>query len=238
MMALLLATSVDVMAEASVRCDARLCRAIISGAIVPEDVKTLSRGLATMAATYPRRSLAFYLNSSGGDVRSALQLGRLLRMHENAMTMVLPDNICASACVLVLAGGTSRVIGGKVIIHRPYSTTTLARSNAEIRSERDLLKKEILSFLDEMNVSSLLFEAMDAIPPDQARLLTESELELFKLSGTDPVLQEKQDAFWAAKAGLSRQEMLHRRNQCYALDGLDAQNKCIRVLFKSDSGAK
>jgi hypothetical protein len=59
------------------------------------------------------------LDSPGGDVDSAIEIGRLLR-ERSADADVHHDMACVSACVLMLVAGKAREIEGKVGIHRPY----------------------------------------------------------------------------------------------------------------------
>ena len=79
------------------------------------------------------------LSSPGGDVRAGIALGQYLRSVK-AVTIVRPDDSCASACVLVLLGGVQRLAPGKVGLHRPYSshmaTSTVEAKSAYAKSTR------------------------------------------------------------------------------------------------------
>jgi hypothetical protein len=59
------------------------------------------------------------LNSPGGDVSEAMQIGRLLRQRF-MYTFVLADHECASACVLILMAGVGRMPmpSSRVGLHR------------------------------------------------------------------------------------------------------------------------
>lgn len=60
------------------------------------------------------------LNSPGGDVYESMKIGRLL-INKKVRTSVNSGNVCASACVLVFAGGVYKLFlagGGKLAIHR------------------------------------------------------------------------------------------------------------------------
>lgn len=171
--------------------------------------------------------LTFRLMSKGGDVQAAIDMGRILRAY-NA-TVVVPDfATCASACVLAYAGGTFRIAMNNpnpeikyqeekisnLYIHRPYSTITGERTVAEITNERSRIKSLIESYLKEVNVSTQLYELMDAIPSDESRPLSHSELKLLKLGIHDPVYKEQIDARIAGELGVSRQHYYKMKGYC------------------------
>jgi hypothetical protein len=59
------------------------------------------------------------LDSPGGDVQSAIAIGRLVRAN-GANVLLSAGAQCASACLLILAGGAARYVDGKLGIHRPF----------------------------------------------------------------------------------------------------------------------
>jgi ATP-dependent protease ClpP protease subunit len=62
------------------------------------------------------------LNSLGGSVSDAMAIGNIIR-NAGYFTAVYEGDECSSACVLVLAGGVSRIASwGKIGIHRPHFT--------------------------------------------------------------------------------------------------------------------
>jgi hypothetical protein len=94
--------------------------------------------------SYPRKiwGSAVYLDSLGGDVAAAIEIGRLIR--DQKMPAVIDSSAkCVSACVLVLAGATQRKIRGAVGIHRPYFAK-IGNANSPdvvVQSYRELLKQ-------------------------------------------------------------------------------------------------
>jgi hypothetical protein len=74
------------------------------------------------------------LDSPGGSVDAAIEIGRLLR-ERSADANVPRDMACVSACVLVLVGGKAREIEGRLGIHRPYLDSG---SSASVPSEQQL----------------------------------------------------------------------------------------------------
>lgn len=158
--------------------------------------------------------LYFKLDSPGGNINAAMEIGRLLRK-ARATCMVLRGSKCYSSCVLVLAGAVDRKIeiGGEVGIHRPYSTYVGARDYQTTEKEYRKTEAAVRSYLKEMNLPERLFEAMVRVPSEKIRVLTRSEAEDLGFTGTDPVEQEVQDATDAAKYGISRREYTRRKGQ-------------------------
>lgn len=153
----------------------------------------------------------FRLNSTGGDIEAAIGIGRLLRKM-SAMVVVPIDGKCYSACVFIVAGGVTRILGDDMIgIHRPYSTRTDERDYATVQAEYNRIAALAKSYLQGMNVSPALYDAMVAVPPDKLRILSHSELVEFGLNETDPVYQEIEDASEAKSYNLSMPLYLSRK---------------------------
>lgn len=95
-------------------------------------------------------SLRVALNSSGGDVDTALAVGRLLRK-EAAEVGISPDHECASACIFLLIAGSERYVEGRVAMHRPYlvgGDGTLER----VAASRRAIAAKLSAYATEMNV--------------------------------------------------------------------------------------
>src|SRR5699024_8999956 len=71
----------------------------------------------------PARTITVLLDSNGGDLRTAIELGRELRQAEARVFVAVPSS-CISACVFTFVGGVERSVFGRLGIHRPYSTRT------------------------------------------------------------------------------------------------------------------
>lgn len=163
------------------------------------------------------RRRIFYVDSPGGNVAAAIEIGRLLR--EMRAWVIIPVNAkCYSACVFLLAGGTLRNAFGQVGIHRPFGQSVGDIDYADAQRSFDAIRSSARRYLAEMNLPDSLFEAMVNVPPQEIRLLSREEVAAFRLDGVDPVEQEVTDAKGAARYGISRLEYLERRervkNQC------------------------
>ncbi len=151
------------------------------------------------------------IESLGGDVRAAISLGRLFRNYRASITVPV-DGICASACVLIYAGGSVRFLapGAKLIVHRPYLTGIATADNAETRSRYVELRSSVTRYLSDMNVASGLFDLMQGIPPADQRILSDVEAKSFGLIQVDPVEEELRVDEFASRAGISKEEYRRR----------------------------
>lgn len=102
------------------------CSALrVKGELKPEDFKRFAAAVSEANRTAPLRRL--YLDSSGGDLRTALAMSALLRSSAPAAdTIVGARQICNSACVIVLASGARRLVGAgaTVIVHQAADAET------------------------------------------------------------------------------------------------------------------
>ena len=132
-----------------------------------------------------------YLNSSGGEIYSALEIGRIFRRHYATVHVgnhsnfnSQPSTGCLSACVLIYASGVAKNIDPYVDgigVHQSF----LSRGHVEALSVEDgirLLKEnnEILGrYFEEMGVSQELLALSNSIPANQIRFLNEQELKIY-----------------------------------------------------------
>jgi ATP-dependent protease ClpP protease subunit len=179
----------------------------ITGEITNSDVSRV-RTVAQNAG--PATRMFFKLDSPGGDIHAAIELGRIIR--KTRATCVVPDGAqCSSACVLVLAGAVDRLVWGRVGIHRPYSTYVGKRDVKNAEAEYRKTASAVGGFLKDMNLPQTLFEAMVRVPSEQIRSLTNEELVSFGLAGTDPVEEELRDSWFASLYGISKSEYFSRK---------------------------
>jgi hypothetical protein len=158
------------------------------------------------------RPIILELDSEGGNIAAAMKIGRLLRATRS--TVIIRDrNDCLSACVMVLAGATGRIVSheANVGIHRPYSNSREAVSYDSVRTKFKALESEVRSYLKEMNISDALFDAMLRIPPEDVRILSGGELSSYGLNADDPVKAEYDDLQNAREYGVDRTEYLRRK---------------------------
>ena len=126
------------------------------------------------------------LDSNGGSLAAALEIGRLIRAHQ---ITVLVSEKCLSACVFVLMGGVQRYHerGSRVGVHQFYSDRILQNldkkeftGGEQIRQQ--MLLGQLLSFASEMGVDSALIGLASRTLPINMHILSEQELITYGLS--------------------------------------------------------
>jgi membrane-bound ClpP family serine protease len=105
------------------------------------------------------------LSSPGGDLGQALIMGETIRGHGLTTAVGIADQsgevrpaYCASACVLVFAGGKTRygIKGSELGVHRFVTTTPVRDPTAEAQQTTGM----VLNYMTRMGVSSTVVEAM------------------------------------------------------------------------------
>lgn len=182
----------------------------LSGEITNRDVLAVHAMIQNLQTRKINSNPLVKLNSSGGDIDAAIEIGRSLRK-TGAVATIGKSDVCFSACVFVLAGAPQRAIFGSVGIHRPYSLRTGDISIEDAQRDYTRLMHLSKSYLIEMNLPDALYEAMIRTPPEELRVLDEYELANFGLNSIDPVQQEVSDSFDAKQYGLTKQEYFHRK---------------------------
>jgi hypothetical protein len=186
------------------------CNLFLTGRIAQDDVQLFRQSFEKMSG---KGSLFLSLDSEGGDIASAIEIGRLVRRWPESIVLVTLSSKCYSACVFVLAGGLHRAVHGKVGIHRPFGSSTDARTYESTQKSFRTLEQSAKAFLKDMNVPTSLFDEMMSVPSQQLRLLSQQELARFGIGQSDPAYQDNRDADAARMLGLDREEYLRRKGR-------------------------
>ena len=122
-----------------------------------------------------------YLNSQGGNLTGAMELGQVIRKHgfwtDVARPGADPDSddpgVCFSACPFAYAGGVWRFLrkGSQLGVHRFHGPEQTPDALAVAQE----LSARVTEYLAEMGVSSELFSLMSRVPSDDIRVLTRGE---------------------------------------------------------------
>jgi len=172
---------------------------VIYGEIKAADLQTISKYVKLMQAKDPSPMMMpkVSLDSGGGDLLAAIEIGKFLRK-SNAWTMVDGDAKCASACIFVLASGVIRqVFEGAVLgLHRP-------RFDQEMFSQMDAANAKLLYnsliercrvYLREMGMTDQLLEDMLRVSSSDVVYQDREYAQNVLLDGKDPAYQEWQSA--------------------------------------------
>jgi hypothetical protein len=161
------------------------------------------------------------LNSNGGNLIEAIKAGEFIR--QNRIMTVVKDS-CASSCVIMYLGGVQRWGGGKIGLHRPYSTN-MSMTETEAKANYERINKLIRQYLSRMNIPERLLDVMNSVPPEEIRWYDPNnsedakQLEELHISGDDPVYAERLDSLFAKSLGISKQELYLRGQKSYAVCG-------------------
>jgi hypothetical protein len=165
-----------------------------------------------------------FLNSRGGSVTVALQMGQILR-DSFAWTVVDCNGVCGSSCVFVLAGGVSRDVlcSGRIGLHRPRfeyeSFANLSREQA--RGAYNTVVAACTEFMKQMGVAEQVFSDMLAVPSQEVKFVGRDYGEKTRLLGIDPGWEEWQRArdisYWGEQWVKARDQLL----DCYKHGGTD-----------------
>ena len=150
--------------------------ALLEGFIAPGDGTRIAEAIAALQNP-PER---IFLNSPGGSIPDALELGRALRAAGLA-TAMRQDDICYSACPYLLAGGVTRDIPDEasVGVHQHYfgQNTLLPAFIAVEDIQRG--QGEVMGYLDEMGIDPLVMRHALVTPPDEIYVLLPEELRAY-----------------------------------------------------------
>ena len=141
------------------------------------------------------------INSQGGRVVAAMELGQALRKLGAAAVVakvppaggrkdlwVLPGR-CYSACVYALMGAKKRVAlpESRVGIHRMFMYEANMRPDAGPQRDRVFATEPLVARLSEyaeaMGISTALVRKAETINPEQIHILSAAELRRYKLAG-------------------------------------------------------
>ncbi len=213
----------------------------VTGSITKSDLSELSNFVDKMNDSKVRPTVR--LDTIGGDMEVAVAIGRQLRRYR-ATVFTWDQGKCYSSCVFILAGAVRRYLSSNIGIHRPFSNNTDKNNYYTIQGNQRRLSKFAKKYLEEVNVSPSLYDAMVSIPSDKIKILSERELEFYGIVEVDPVEQELDYAAKARRYGLSMAEFIQRKSQVnrscakeFNYGGrtgdFDSYRECERSIFSS-----
>ncbi|MEM9230721.1 MAG: hypothetical protein AAGB10_14050 [Pseudomonadota bacterium] len=143
----------------------------LSGAIVPGD------GARVTAEVTQTRPAIVALNSPGGSVADALEIGRMLRAMD-IETRLQADAVCFSACPYVFVGGTGRRVAEAARLGVHQHSFGESRILPAFLAVEDIQRgqAEVLAFLDEMGIDLRIMGPAMRTPADEIYILTSDEL--------------------------------------------------------------
>ncbi|MFC3226925.1 hypothetical protein ACFOGJ_06775 [Marinibaculum pumilum] len=143
----------------------------------------LAEELRRFDRAHDLRARYFVVVSNGGVTQEAEAMGRYIR--DRDLKVIVPqDGWCLSACPLILAGGTTRVVYPEawVGVHQAYLAADSRGSTAAAFSAGIDSVARSMRYLEEMAVDPLLWRLASETPPQEIYLLTAEELRDFRLA--------------------------------------------------------
>ncbi len=121
------------------------------------------------------------LNSPGGSVRDALELGRALRL-AGMETEMREGDICYSACPYLLAAGVTRTVPDEAFVgvHQHYFGKNALLPAFVAVEDIQRGQGEVMRYLDQMGIDTLVMQHALATPPDEIYVLLPEELVEYK----------------------------------------------------------
>lgn len=149
----------------------------LTGTIAPGDGARFEDWLDTHAEPE-----IVFLNSPGGSVLDALEIGRRLRAIE-ADTAMTDSDICLSACPYILAGGVNRdpAPGAMVGVHQHYFGENIALPAFLAVEDIQRGQGEVMGYLIDMGIAPEMMQPALLTPPDEIYVLLPEEMERFGL---------------------------------------------------------
>lgn len=153
---------------------------IISGQIEKGDAKKVEALLEEVKRTDDGHQLRrLLIHSPGGLIGEAMEIGKLIR--SNGVEVFLPrETSCISACVLIIAGGTTRIIDGQVGLDHPHFLRA-AGPGDDVPALLAESKQIMRDYFHSMGVAEDLADAMFSVPNGIVRYLRQDELSQYQL---------------------------------------------------------
>lgn len=152
---------------------------------IADDFTVLVQRVTTVADTLGIEKRVLDIDSAGGQVEDAIRAGDFIA--ESRWTIWVREGaVCHSACVFVLGAGDTRLISGKVGIHRIIRMSSSATTRAELNAELRTVYERVRGYLERNGVATAVADLMMAVPNRNLRLLTPQELQLYGLDGVNP----------------------------------------------------
>jgi hypothetical protein len=223
----------------------------ISGTITEQDAKAIEM----LSPELERSFLDVKLDSTGGDVDAAMQIGRLIRKYEGATTIDAGpssghDANCYSSCALIFISGVfgSISFAGQLGLHRPYLASA-PQSRQTVEKQVPLMLSQLRRYVAEMGITENFYQQMVNTEPSQMVIYgnesTAEDRQLWKALGMrttpnnnwkrlvpefDPLFQEVLTSYSARERGVTTSEMRQRAKDAEVCFNSPAALHCIDAI--------
>ncbi len=155
-----------------------------------------------------RSNVFVVLDSTGGDVSAAMQIGRLIRKHEATTVVMETGSKCHGSCALIFIAGVVRLNFGSIGLHRPYPTSA-PKNRQSSETQIPLMQSQIKSYVAEMGITEDFYQRMANTEPSQMAIYSSSDVTTV-VPEKDPVFDEVNISYQARQYGIPIPEMRQR----------------------------
>jgi hypothetical protein len=171
---------------------------LLKGRITEETLPQLRLGLQLLEARRNERTIGantLWLDSPGGLIAEAMKIGDIIA-EKGMESIVLFRGRCYSSCVFIYAAAKTRSGIGDVGIHRPFASEISASSlsYAEYLEKYDDLTPIMKRYFSKYGVSPSLVDAMNVIPSDEIKILSDEERDAYGLGFNNIASKEHEKA--------------------------------------------
>ncbi|MCA0433338.1 MAG: ATP-dependent Clp protease proteolytic subunit [Proteobacteria bacterium] len=153
---------------------------VATGAFALDTADSFRAFLAANGHAEGAWNTALFINSPGGNLVAALDMGRTIR--ERGISVVAVD-LCASACTYMLMGGVNRVVtkDTRYAVHQFANGEALLNPEQPFYSAKDMevfqaLLADLHDYALTMGIDTQVVAIASRTPPDKVTVLTRAEL--------------------------------------------------------------
>jgi hypothetical protein len=189
----------------------------ISGTITGSDAKEFQN----VSQELEYKELSVLLDSKGGDVSAAMQIGRLIRKYDGTTLILqlapwITSNVgrprydrCYSSCALIFIAGVHRVNDGELGLHRPFFASA-PQSRETLEKQVPLMLSMVKSYIVEMGITENFYQQMVNTEPSKIVIYNSNNYQKI-VPAIDPVFAEIEVAREARRYGTTTSGMRQRQ---------------------------
>jgi hypothetical protein len=192
------------------------------------DNKSRQQVFAQHEVDFEAHELEVDLDSTGGDVDTAMQIGRIIRKYEG-YTVVSPNDKCYSSCALIYSAGVRRFNHGVIGLHRPYFSSA-PQSRQSIEREVPLMLQKLKAYVQEMGNTDIFYQEMVNTEPSAIKLYAGDDIKRI-IPELDPTYDEVQTSYDAREYGVTTAEIRQRKKDAETCSGRSDAEKCRKAIY-------
>lgn len=187
------------------QCDPTPCSYSFEGEIRNEDIAEFEKIESSDNVTI------VYLNSPGGNAYASIKIAQVLD-GKKAMVIIKKGDRCFSSCVIAFAGGVIRRNHGSIGIHSIYNVNVQDSYEKNQRgfAEIETAVKQRLRY---SGISESIWSEMQSVPAERIKMLSDKYMTDTRLVGITPAYSDYQEVRLAKNLGITRQELIARRQK-------------------------